>query len=207
MFDIPIFAQGFALGIGVFICPGPKDVVILREALLRRPAVGLVAIAVLSDALLIWLGVAGISNVLTQFPGTQKAALWLGVLLMLGHGLLAARRVIVGDIEVPVITANDQSNSGNGGLTAVAVASFLNPVAWLDTVLIVGMTCAALPQADRLSFSAGAVTASLIWFVTLVVGGRYAGRWMSSPRTWQALEVFVVVAMAGFASYLASTLV
>jgi arginine exporter protein ArgO len=51
MFDISTFAQGFALGLGFIVCPGPKDVFILLQALLRQPVFELVAVSKLSDAL------------------------------------------------------------------------------------------------------------------------------------------------------------
>jgi L-lysine exporter family protein LysE/ArgO len=46
MFDTSAYAQGLALGLGMFVCPGPKDLVILRQALLRRPAAELLAAGV-----------------------------------------------------------------------------------------------------------------------------------------------------------------
>lgn len=58
MFDTSNFAQGLALGLGMFVCPGPKDVLILRQAISRRPPIEMIAAGVLSDALLIWLGMA-----------------------------------------------------------------------------------------------------------------------------------------------------
>jgi len=54
MFDTPTFLQGLALGLAIFICPGPKDVLILRQALLGRPSMELIAVGFLSDAVLMW---------------------------------------------------------------------------------------------------------------------------------------------------------
>lgn len=77
--------------------------------------------------------------------------------------------------------------------------SFLNPVAWLDAVLIVGSVGAALPQNTQTSFGLGAVLASLSWFVALVFGAQGAARWMTSPRAWRLLDAFVAIAMLGLA--------
>lgn len=46
MFDLSSLLQGFILGLGVFLCPGPKDVLILREALAGRPSMLLIGIGV-----------------------------------------------------------------------------------------------------------------------------------------------------------------
>jgi L-lysine exporter family protein LysE/ArgO len=195
MFDIPIFVTGLALGLGIFICPGPKDVLILRQALLGRPSFELIAIGCVSDAILIWLGIAGLSAAFAAAPVLQSAALWFGVCLLLGHGLLAARSAIRGAASQGAISTRDKDDSGLQSFIALLSVSFLNPVAWLDAVLIVGSVGAALPRNTQISFGLGAVVASLGWFVALVLGAQGAARWMTSPRAWRLLDAFVAMAM------------
>ncbi len=203
MFDISSFAQGLALGLGMFVCPGPKDLLILRRTLSRHPALELVAIGVLSDALLIGLGMAGVSALLGRAPALQKAALWLGIALMLVHGALAAYRAVTGTGGIASPTPGAPPPSRSKDLAAVLAVSLLNPVAWLDTVLVIGTAGAALPALMQPGFAAGATTASLAWFCALVAGGRVAGRWMTAPGTWRMLDAFVALTMVGLAAYLA----
>ena len=207
MFDATTFAQGFAIALGMFVCPGPKDVLILRQALHRRPAAELIAVGVLSDAFLIWLGMAGLSAALERAPALQQAALGLGVLLMLAHGLLAARRAASGDYEMAALVQGDRALPRGRSLAALVTVSLFNPAAWLDTVLVIGAAGAAKAGAAQLDFASGAMAASASWFIALVVGGRCAGKWAAAPRTWQALDVLVAVAMIGLAAHLARGLV
>jgi L-lysine exporter family protein LysE/ArgO len=199
MFDIPTFVTGLALGFGIFICPGPKDVLILRQALLGRPSFELVAIGCVSDAILIWLGITGLSAAFAAAPVLQSSALWFGVCLLLGHSLFAAHSAIRGAGSTGAISARDKEDAEVKSLVALLSVSFLNPVAWLDTVLIVGTVGAALPRASQTSFGLGAVLASLGWFVALVFGAQGAARWMTSPRAWRLLDAFVAMAMLGLA--------
>jgi L-lysine exporter family protein LysE/ArgO len=203
MFDTSAFAQGLVLGLGMFVCPGPKDVLILRHALYRQPAFELIAIGTLSDTLLIWFGMAGASAALSQAPALQLAALWFGVGLMLSHGLIAAGRAAVGAVDKTAFAVKTQPMSRNKSVTTLVAVSFFNPVAWLDTVLVIGTVGAALPQNTQMSFALGAITASLLWFLALVVGGRSAGHLMTAPKTWQMLDAFVAVAMLCLALYIA----
>lgn len=206
MFDISAFAQGLALGLGMFVCPGPKDVLILRQALVRRPAIALVAVGTLSDALLIWLGMAGASAALSRAPALQTAALWLGVTLMVGHGLLAARRSFGGAPSGPSLASHDTAMPRAEGLVALLAVSLLNPVAWLDTLLVIGTVGAASPSEKQLSFACGAVTASLMWFLALVTCARGARRLMAQPMAWRALDALVAAAMLGLSAYIVSGL-
>jgi L-lysine exporter family protein LysE/ArgO len=203
MFDIPTFMKGLALGLGIFICPGPKDVLILRQALLGRPSLELVAIGCISDAILIWLGIAGLSAAFNTAPVLQSAALWFGTCLLVGHSFLAAQSAFRGTGNKGAISDQGQGESTGKSFVALLSVSFLNPVAWLDAVLIVGSVGAALPQNTQASFGLGAVAASLGWFAALVLGAQGAARWMTSPRAWRLLDALVAIAMLGLATNVA----
>lgn len=199
MFDTASFAHGLALGLGMFICPGPKDVTILREAAARgSAAAALITIAVGSDALLIGIGIAGASAVFDRFPRLEAAALWLGVAFMLLHASRAAGRAISG--SDPGLAGGAAPPSRGKGLSAVAAVSLFNPVAWLDTVIVIGGVGAALPHPQQWPFAGGAVAASLAWFVLLVGGARLVGRWMASAVAWRVLDAAVALTMAGLAA-------
>jgi L-lysine exporter family protein LysE/ArgO len=204
MFEISAFAQGFAIGLGMFVCPGPKDVLILREALRRRGSLGLILIGSLSDALLISIGIGGVSVALSDSPNLQAVALWLGVLLLVVHGASAALRSALG-ASAPAPSANWTCvDSRRTALTALLACSLLHPAAWLDTLLIVGSVGAALPQSRQASFGGVAVFASVVWFSALVIGAGALGRWMTGSRSWRLQEGIVAIAMFGMAGYVAS---
>ena len=58
----------------------------------------LLAAGVGSDALLILLGIAGVSAALREAPQLQRA-MWTGVTLMVWHAAVAARRAVVGSVQ------------------------------------------------------------------------------------------------------------
>jgi len=198
MFDFSAFAQGLALGLGMFICPGPKDIVILQQALQRRPLRELLAVGVGSDALLIFLGMAGVSVVLHDMPLLQRGAMWLGVSLLLWHGVSAIWRTVSRRAKVP----EESDNSTRANQRTLILTSLFNPVAWMDTVLVIG-TVGALLQHDRqLSFAVGAISASALWFLLLTLGARYMARWLTWPGAWRVLDAIVAVLMIGLALHI-----
>lgn len=199
MFDLSSLLQGFILGLGVFLCPGPKDVLILREALAGRSPALLIGIGVGSDAALIALGILGLSAALNQAPGWQAAALWLGTGLLLVHGANALHSALHPPRESRTGTAPESST----GLRPVLLTSLLNPAAWMDTVLVIGTVGASLAPGARPGFATGAVAASLLWFCALVAGAGRVRRHMASPRTMRLLDAGVALAMLGMAAYLA----
>ncbi len=208
-------SQGLLLGLGVFIYPGPKDLVVLRMALAGRWPAGLVAIGALSDALLIAIGMAGVSALLQQSPALQHLALWGGVGVMSWHGLRAARSAWQGDAEVaqwqtqpgsPPAPCTNSAAVRRSDWAELLAASLLNPVAWLDTLLILGTVGAALPLPQRPAFALGAVLASALWFGLLVWGARRARHWVTSPTVWRALDGLVALCLLGLAAFVAAGL-
>lgn len=197
--------QGFLLGIGLFIDPGPKDIAVLRMALDGRWALGLVAIGALSDALLIAIGMAGVSAALRLSPSLQKAALWIGVCVMLWHGLRAARDALRGDTGAMALQTAEKP--AGHGWTVLLAASLLNPVAWLDTLLILGTVGSALPVQQRPVFATGAVLASALWFGALVWGARKARAWICAPAAWRILDGLVALSLLGLAASVVAGLV
>lgn len=201
MFDYSAFAQGFALGLGMFVCPGPKDLVIIQQALRLRPAAELLTVGVGSDAVLVAIGILGVSTVLQRAPQAQNLALWMGVGLMLWHGLQSMRHLFSRSaVEGPSHRVSDDRS-------ALLLVSFFNPVAWMDTVLVIGTTGAVLPSPSQLSYGMGAVTASTVWFLLLTSGARRAARWMESAGARKVLDTLAAVAMIGIAGYVAAGLV
>lgn len=207
MIDLSALTQGFVLGLGMFVCPGPKDVLILREALAGRSLVQLVGIGTGSDMALIALGILGLSAALQAVPGLQLAAQIAGIALLLLHSAQAARSAMGFRAAAPAVVAPTSASGSRRGLLRLLVVSLLNPAAWLDTVLVIGTVGAALPAGSRPGYAAGAVGASLVWFIAWVAGARHARRWMDSARTWRRLDMGIALAMLGMAAWLAFGLV
>lgn len=82
-----------------------------------------------------------------------------------------------------------------------------NPASWLDTVVILGSVGAALPASTSVTFSVGAVCASVVWFTAWVFLARGASHWLTSPRSWQIVDAVTAMAMFGMALWLAKDLV
>jgi L-lysine exporter family protein LysE/ArgO len=206
MYDLSALVHGLVLGLAVFVVPGPKDVLILRGALLGQSPMKLVAVAVVSDLILICLGMLGLSALFQQVPRLQVLAQILGIGLLAVHGAQAARSALRGGHTLGAESALPCRSPGNRGLRRIFLVSVFNPAAWMDTVLIIGPAGMALPDAARPSFASGAVSASLIWFSLWVLGSRMAGRWMESPWMSRLIDAVVALAMTAMAACMAVNL-
>ncbi|NHZ46442.1 LysE/ArgO family amino acid transporter, partial [Nitratidesulfovibrio liaohensis] len=99
---------------------------------------------------------------------------------------------------------------GDGGRTslrralgATLAVSLLNPHVYLDTVVMLGGISGHYPAPERLSFGAGAATASCLWFFTLGGCGRVLAPLFRKPVAWRVLDGSVCLVVWGVALSLA----
>lgn len=192
------FIEGLVLGFGLFAAPGPKDTLVIRQAVSRGPIWAVVAVCVVADILLIALGITGLGSLLDSRPKLVVLLLLSGAAYLLwfgGQRLLACLR----DQSMPDTRG---SHSQRGLLRTAAVLGFANPYAWLDTVVLIGSIGAAKPTNQQVFFATGAMTASLLWFVLLALGCQRLTRLFRAPAVWRWLDAGVAVLMVYLAGML-----
>lgn len=195
----PYFIEGLVLGLGLFVAPGPKDTLVIRQAVGRGPIWGVVAICVLADILLIAFGVTGLGSLLGSWPEVMALMLLSGALFLVWFG---AQRLLA-CIRNQSMPDTQGGNSQRGLLRTAMVLGFANPYAWLDTVVLIGAMGAAKPAGQQVLFATGAMTASLVWFVVLALGCQRLAGLFRSPVVWRCLDAGVAVLMV----YLAGVLI
>ncbi|MCF4006998.1 LysE/ArgO family amino acid transporter [Corynebacterium uropygiale] len=81
-------------------------------------------------------------------------------------------------------------------LTALAL-TWLNPGAYIDTIVMVGGVANQHGDPGRWFFAGGALLASAVWFPLIGYGARALAEPLSSPRVWSVLN-WVIAAMLCF---------
>ncbi|MGO1285217.1 MAG: LysE/ArgO family amino acid transporter [Brachybacterium sp.] len=193
--------HGLLAGLTLIIAIGSQNVFVLRQGIRREHVLPVVAVCIVSDAVLITAGAGGLGALVRAVPVVVVAARWAGVAFLLGYAALAARRALRGGESLRADGAG--RGSGLGAVIATALAlTWLNPHVYLDTVLLLG-SIAATHGTQAWLFAAGTVTGSTIWFTALGFGARGLGRVLSSARAWRVLDGVVAVTMVAVAVMLA----
>ena len=185
------FIEGLGLGAGLIIAIGAQNAFVLRQGLRREHIFTVATICFLSDAALITAGVLGIGTLVAATP-------WLTILASVGgagflflygsKAFLAARNPDILDVT------NTPNRASNAIFTALAL-TWLNPHVYLDTVVLLGSIAGRYPSPERLTFGAGAVIASLIWFYGLGYGAAKLAPLFARPRSWQVLDILIGLVM------------
>jgi len=204
MFSQPIFLQGLGLGASLIMPIGAQNAHVIRTAVHGRHMVPTVAACILIDIGLIALGMSGFGALVEASPLLLVAARWGGALFLLWYGLRCLRAAWRSrDGAVPAAGATGAAPaSASKALGLVVALSLLNPHVYLDTVVLLGAVGSSLAADHRVSFAAGAMTASLLWFSGLGLLARRCAFVLARPGVWRAVETFTGLTMLALAALL-----
>lgn len=193
---IPIFAAGFALSFSLILAIGAQNAFVLRQGL-RRAHVGLVvAICCLSEAVLIFAGVAGFGVVAEAAPWALEAMRWGGAAFLVVYGLRSLWAVFT---TTEALEAEGKAEQSVKAIVAtVLILTWANPHVYLDTVGLIGAVAATYGE-GRWVFGLGALCASCVFFLLLGYGARILAPFFAKPRAWAILDGIVGLTMLALA--------
>ena len=189
------FLTGFILGFSLILAIGAQNSFVLRQGLMGRHVFTVALFCSLSDALLISIGVAGISIFLNNYIDLVSdwlfgiSAIWLA-----GYGLLRLRDAVIG--KSVLIAENSSVNGLASTLSFLVVLTFANPHVYLDTVVLIGSVSQQFPDNNtKLAYVLGASIASFVFFFSLAYGAKFLSPVMQRPIAWRLLDSFIAFVM------------
>lgn len=200
--DLVSLLTGFGSGLALIVAIGAQNAFVLRQGIRREHLPAVLAVCILSDAVLILAGTAGIGRLTESAPFLVEVLRWAGAAFLLVYAGLSLRRAIRP-------SALHAAGSGSGSLAAAVLTclslTWLNPHVYLDTVVLLGSLSATHGADGRWIFAAGAVTASAVWFTALGFGARLLAPVFARPTAWRVLDLGIAVFMAVLAFSLLRT--
>ena len=143
-------------------------------------------------------GVGGFGAVTARYPHVIDIAKIAGVIFLLGYGLQSLHASVrvshALTVEGQVVTSLKKALLLCFGFT------WLNPHVYLDTLVLVGMVSTG--ASSKLTFAAGAISASFFFFFALGYGARLLRPLFEKPKAWNILDALVGLLMLYLAWHL-----
>lgn len=182
------YLYGFGVSFSLILAIGAQNAFLLKQGLRREHVLPLVLVCACSDALLITVGVFGVTALTEVVPSFTPVMLWLGAAFLFVYGAFSFWRAWQGG------SALDPASGGATSLKAAVLfclaITYLNPHVYLDTVLLIGAAATRFECAE-VAFWAGAVTSSFVFFFSLGYGARLLAPVMAKPGSWRVLELLI----------------
>lgn len=187
---------GLGSGLGLIVAVGAQNAYVLQRAIRGDvPMAPVVAVCVLSEALLLTLGILGVGALVGAAPWVLTALTWFGVVFLVAYGFVATSKAVRGTGEALTGDGAPAAPSLAGALAAMAAFTWLNPHAYLDTVVFLGSLANRQGPELRWVFGLGAFAAAVLWFSLNGFGGRALRGVFATPAAWRVLDGLIAVMM------------
>lgn len=204
----PAFNAGLALCLSLIMALGAQNTHVIRMGLQGQHVLLTVVLCVVSDVLLISVGVFGVAQLGALSKGLKTAMVAGGAVFLLVYGTQAfnrfrspgpgATKPASAAAHAPPATPMSRRQA-----TVAALAfAWLNPHAWLDTAVLIGSASLVWGTPGNAAFGAGAAAGSALWFGGLGLLVFFLGQRLNHPRIWRALDGVVALMMWGTAGAL-----
>lgn len=187
----PLLA-GLGSGLSLIVAIGAQNAFVLRQGIRREHVLGVVLLCALSDAVLIFAGVAGVGALVSTAPWVLVVARWAGAIFLLAYAALALKRAIR---PAALMAGSGAGGSRSGALGTAVALTWLNPHVYLDTMVLLGTIANAQGDPGRWIFGTGAVLGSFLWFPLLGFGARMLAGFFARPASWRVLDCLVAAVM------------
>ena len=179
---------GFTVCLSLIVSIGAQNLYVLRQAVQGEHVRACVAWCVLTDALLVAVGVAGMAQILGSSPTLAHYLTLGGALFLLAYGLFAWHRAFFAADQKLDASGTKAERSLLTVISALAVITLANPHVYLDTVVLIGSIGAQQDGWYKWYFVIGAASASLVWFVVLAFAGCKLQGVFANPKAWRVLD-------------------
>ena len=196
------FATGFFLAISLIIAIGAQNTFVLRQGIGNNHVFYIVLFCATSDAILIIIGINGVSYFVNSL--TTQISDWLflfSAIWLSGYGILRLKASFRNDKAIKVDAKLNKNLFST--LTLAAIITFANPHVYIDTMVLIGTVSQQFLGENKFAFGFGAIVASFIFFFCLGYGAKLLSPIMQSPNSWRILDAIVAIIMFGIAINLA----
>ncbi len=180
------------MGLSLIVAIGTQNAFVLRQGLRKEHVLTVVLACAISDAFLIVLGATSFQKIALVMPWLDPVMRYGGAAFLFWYGAKSLYSAIrsSGALASSEISASTHTKT----LMTCLALTWLNPHVYLDTVMLLGTISTRFPGKE-LSFSAGAVTASFLFFFTLGYGAAWLRPIFAKPSSWRILELLIAAIM------------
>ena len=188
------FFTGFFLGLSLIIAIGAQNAFVLRQGILGQHVFYIALFCSIADALLIIIGISGISYFFNDFINEYSkiifgyASLWLCI-----YGFIRLKSAFKGNTKI--IASNIKSSSLKNAILITTIFTFANPHVYLDTMILIGSISQQFQELNRVYFTLGACSASFVWFFGIAYGAKLLTPMMQKPSHWRILDSLIALIM------------
>ncbi|WP_293751189.1 LysE/ArgO family amino acid transporter [uncultured Paraglaciecola sp.] len=188
-----ILAKGFTLTLSMIAPIGTQNSMLLTQGISKNHHKTTAGLFMLYDAILISIGVLGGSLILSSSDTLFTSLTWGGIIFLAAYGGLSMKSAFNQKVDQDDHITNKKSVKLIV-VTSLAV-TFLNPHAYIDTVMVIGSVGGQYTGNAKLFFLVGAVLGSVVWFSLLATGAAKFSSYLGKPKVKRIIDMLIALVM------------
>ena len=176
------FIQGLVIGLTLIIAIGPQNLFVIKQGLKKSYVFTVCLIFSVSDTILIIIGII-LSSYLAELSETLLQIFKIfGSCWLIVYGVLKIKNSFLRK-NIEEIKRVEKFNN----IIIIALAfTFLNPHVYLDTIILIGTI--SLNFNDKISFAAGVILSSFIFFFSIGYFSKYLSKYFNNKKSWFIID-------------------
>ncbi|MGB0936002.1 MAG: LysE/ArgO family amino acid transporter [Colwellia sp.] len=188
-----ILLKGFTLTLTMIIPIGSQNAMLLTQGINKNHHIKTAGLFIIYDAILISIGVLGGSLILSSNELLYSFLTWGGISFLLIYGAMSLKNAWFCD------TTGSEITRVNKSFYIVFITSlivtFLNPHAYIDTVMVIGSVGGQYSGIDKYYFLFGAIFGSIFWFTALATSAAKLSKALSKPKVRRCIDTTIGLMM------------
>ncbi|TPH13492.1 amino acid transporter [Litorilituus lipolyticus] len=188
-----VMTKGFTLALSMIIPIGSQNSLLLNQGINRNHHLMTASLFVLYDVLLMSLGIFGGSLILSSSDLLFTLLTWGGIAFLLSYGWMSFKSAYLSSTSNAVFSSKHKSVKVI--IMTSLVVTFLNPHAYIDTVMVIGSVGGQYQGDAKLAFLMGTILASMVWFSCLAIGAAKFSHQLSQPKVKRVIDTLIGIVM------------
>ena len=192
------FLLGLLTGGSLILAIGPQNLFVIEQGLKKNFVFSVTTICVVSDILLILLGIF-IYNIFDDIP--LEVEIILNILLILFLIMYIKSRILEFKQKFK-LNINRRTKNYKDTLLKTLGFTYLNPHVYSDTVFILGNLSKNFTLNNKIFFALGASLASIIFFYSLGYLSSFLANFIKKGNAWNYINKFIIIFMSAIVVFI-----
>ncbi|MCX8514553.1 MAG: hypothetical protein RL017_389 [Pseudomonadota bacterium] len=180
-----LFVMGIISGIG------PQSLNILDHAIKRRNYIAVATTCCLADLVLLFLACVGLNLIIT--PLILAFINIIGIIFMVWYILIKFMDLFKRHQKIKL---SREFETRNQAILRALALTWLNPLVYIDLVVIIGGTASQYKGSDWYDFVAGAILGDVVWIYGITFFAKSFSKQLDKALIWHAFDVLTIVIMS-----------
>ena len=192
------FLLGLLTGGSLILAIGPQNLFVIEQGLKKNFVFSVTTICVVSDILLILLGIF-IYNIFDDIP--LEVEIILNILLILFLIMYIKSRIFEFKQKFK-LNINRRTKNYKDTILKTLGFTYLNPHVYSDTVFILGNLSKNFTLNNKIFFALGASLASIIFFYSLGYLSSFFANFIKRGNAWNYINKFIIIFMSAIVIFI-----